>query len=86
MKNGKTFPKEGKLHDVMGMFLEPIKVEKIEYPIEEIERLVALIISLNKEVERDNDTTNISSTIDILNESLKLLIKPSLIMVNDEKA
>lgn len=64
--------------------VKPLEVNKIEYPIAEVERIVKLIIELAE--SNDNyEMTTLQETINILNEGLKLLIRPYLILENNGK-
>jgi hypothetical protein len=60
-----------------------MKVEPIPYPEKEIEHIITQIIRLTDECKHNDYNHNIDETLTILNNMLKMLTKPILVMKND---
>jgi hypothetical protein len=55
-------------------------IEKIDFPIDEVEAIIEQIIKVNKETKDCMYSHHIDETLSILNEMLRLLTKPILVV------
>jgi hypothetical protein len=78
-KNSKIAESE-KIYDVASLYPEYPTIEKIDFPIENVKEIVEQIILLNREINNGHYSEDITITIEILNDSLKRLLNPSIII------
>jgi hypothetical protein len=60
-----------------------MNVEKLPYPENEIEHIITQIIRLTNECKHNDYNHNIDETLTILNDMLKLLTKPIMVLKHD---